>query len=46
MTTTEIVEIDSGERCPGCDSAVTIAGVAGDGGLVLECACSSVEALA
>lgn len=46
MTTTQIVEIDSGERCPGCDTAVTIAGVADGGTLVIECACSSVAALA
>ncbi len=46
MTTTQIAEIDSGERCPDCDGAVTIAGIGDDGTLVIECACSSVAALA
>ena len=46
MITTEMAGIDSGERCRGCDGAVTIAAVRDDGTLVLECACSSVAALA
>ncbi|HEX2050651.1 MAG TPA: hypothetical protein VHJ34_08480 [Actinomycetota bacterium] len=46
MMTTQVAEIDSGEHCPGCDGAVTIAAVRDDGTLVLECPCSSVTALA
>lgn len=46
MITTQIAGIDSGERCSGCDGAVKIAAVRDDGTLVLECACSSVAALA